>query len=193
MTMAPGGRCSNSDRMRISSVPRRPSVWSAFASSIERHDEARAQREAPRTGWDEEPRLGEDLGQPERLQEASLAPGVGPGHEHGRVVTVGPDVAGDHVDAEAEEERVEELVEHARSVRCDELRERHREPCRLREVVERESAEVKLQIPEQLHEAHDLVHEAVEHRVDEAGHDLAVAEVVAADEELDLGEPAAPG
>ncbi len=59
-----------------------------------------------------------------------------------------------------------------------------------RTVVEAERAEVELEVPEELHEADDLVLQPVEDGVDEARHHLAVAEPEAAHEELELREPA---
>ena len=155
----------------------------------ERHDEARGERERRRAGRNEQARLGQELREPERLQEAGLAPRVRAGDEHRRVVAIRRDVARDGLDAVREQERVEEAAEDARLPGGDEVRQRDLQPRAARHVVEGERAEVQLEVAEELHEPDDLVLEPVEHGVDEARHHLAVPEAVAAHEELDLGEP----
>jgi hypothetical protein len=91
-----------------------------------------------------------------------------------------------------EKERIEEAEQRTWLVRSDELGQRYGEACLERAIVEAERAEVEFAVAEQLHERHELVLEALEHGIDEARHHLAVAEAKAAQEELDLAEPAAP-
>ena len=107
-------------------------------------------------------------------------------------MAIGPEVTWDGLDAVREEERIEKAVQRARVVLRDELGQAHREPSFPSGVLEAEGAEVDLHVPEQLHERDDLVLDAFEDGVDEPRHHLAVAELEAAYEQLDLREPSPP-
>ena len=59
-------------------------------------------------------------------------------------------------------------------------------------VAESQRAEVKLDVPEQLNERDDLRIDAGEDGIDEPGQDFAAAEFVAANEQLQDGQPTTP-
>src|SRR5450631_3698278 len=91
------------------------------------------------------------------------------------------------------QERIEEPRDRARRFGRDDFRQADVEPCGDCAITEPERAEVEFDVTEKLHEAHELVRYAVEYRVDQARDDLAIAEVEAAHEELELREPATRG
>ena len=121
----------------------------------EGHEQARARDETGFGGGDEEPALGEELAEAERLEQARLAARVRAGDEHAGVVAIAVDVAGDGLDAAREEQGVEEADEASGAV-ARELGQADLEPRLERTIAKAEGSEVELEVAEELDQSGKL-------------------------------------